>query len=185
MALMRKDDTDDASDLEVQFILRLPHESARILRALMHAGVSLKDRLSIDMYKDLRHVVFQLDNWVYYGKIYNLPTVIESLKTIDGKSFFKTADISQICVCTNEEFGSSEDELNINKSIANNNSENSRMKTNKKYNWPHGLTPPLKNVRKHRFRKTLPKEYVELSEIEREVRTLLRADNDAVSVRWE
>lgn len=81
---------------------------------------------------------------------------------------------------------SSEDELNINKSISNNNSEhNNRMKTNKKFNWPHGLTPPLKNVRKHRFRKTLPKEYVELSEIEREVRTLLRADNDAVSVRWE
>ena len=30
-------------------------------------------------------------------------------------------------------------------------------KIDKKYLWPHGYTPPLKNVRKRRFRKTLKK----------------------------
>lgn len=30
-------------------------------------------------------------------------------------------------------------------------------KVDKKYLWPHGYTPPLKNVRKRRFRKTLRK----------------------------
>lgn len=58
-------------------------------------------------------------------------------------------------------------------------------KVDKKFLWPHGLAPPMKNVRKRRFRKTLKKKYVEAPEIEKEVRRLLRVDNEAVSVRWE
>lgn len=46
-------------------------------------------------------------------------------------------------------------------------------KVDKKYLWPHGITPPLKNVRKRRFRKTLRKKYVEAPEIEKEVFLLL------------
>jgi len=42
-------------------------------------------------------------------------------------------------------------------------------KVDKKYLWPHGITPPLKNVRKRRFRKTLRKKYVEAPEIEKDV----------------
>jgi TATA-binding protein-associated factor Taf7 len=45
-------------------------------------------------------------------------------------------------------------------------------KVDKKYLWPHGITPPLKNVRKRRFRKTLRKKYVEAPEIEKEVQPL-------------
>ena len=39
-------------------------------------------------------------------------------------------------------------------------------KVDKKYLWPHGLGPPLKNCRKRRFRKTRKKKYVEAPEIE-------------------
>lgn len=46
-------------------------------------------------------------------------------------------------------------------------------KVDKKYLWPHGITPPLKNVRKRRFRKTLRKKYVEAPEIEKEVQLLI------------
>lgn len=58
-------------------------------------------------------------------------------------------------------------------------------KVDKKFLWPHGITPPTKNVRRKRFRKTLRKKYVEAPEIEKEVKRLLRVDNDAVNVRWE
>ena len=58
-------------------------------------------------------------------------------------------------------------------------------KVDKKFLMPHGIAPPMKNVRKRRFRKTLKKKYVEAPEIEKEVRRLLRVDNEAVSVRWE
>lgn len=55
----------------------------------------------------------------------------------------------------------------------------------KKFLWPHGITPPLKNVRKKRFRKTLKKKYVDFPEIEKEVKRLFRTDNEAIHVRYE
>lgn len=55
----------------------------------------------------------------------------------------------------------------------------------KKYLYPHGITKPLKNVRKKRFRKTLRKKYVDFPEIEKEVKRLLRSDNEAKHVRYE
>lgn len=58
-------------------------------------------------------------------------------------------------------------------------------KVDKKFLWPHGITPPTKNVRRRRFRKTLKKKYVEAPEIEKEVKRLLRVDNEAVNVKWE
>lgn len=58
-------------------------------------------------------------------------------------------------------------------------------KVEKKFLMPHGLTPPCKNVRKKRFRKTLKKKYVEAPEIEKEVKRLLRTDNEAVTTKWE
>lgn len=37
----------------------------------------------------LKHLTFQ---------VVDLPTIVESLKTIDNKSFYKTADICQVCL---------------------------------------------------------------------------------------
>lgn len=43
---------------------------------------------------------------VLFLQIVDIPTVVESLKTIDNKSFYKTADICQVCFiasfCNNE-----------------------------------------------------------------------------------
>lgn len=58
-------------------------------------------------------------------------------------------------------------------------------KVDKKYLYPHGVTPSMKNVRKRRFRKTLKKKNVEAPEIEKEVKRLLRVDNEAVMVKYE
>lgn len=55
----------------------------------------------------------------------------------------------------------------------------------KHHQWAHGITPPLKNVRKFRFRKTLKRKDAELQEIENELKRLLRADSEAVNVKWE
>lgn len=37
------------------------------------------------------------------------------------------------------------------------------------YLWPHGITPPLKNIRKQRFRKTLMKNNTDSADIDKEV----------------
>ncbi|MEQ2245250.1 transcription initiation factor TFIID subunit 7 [Ilyodon furcidens] len=53
----------------------------------------------------------------------------------------------------------------------------------KKFIWNHGITCPLKNTRKRRFRKTAKKKYIESPDVEKEVKRLLSTDADAVSVR--
>jgi TATA-binding protein-associated factor Taf7 len=41
---------------------------------------------------------FALNCYSYiFLQVVDLPTIVESLKTIDNKSFYKTADICQVC----------------------------------------------------------------------------------------
>lgn len=140
---------------------------------------NIKDRLSIQLDQDLRYGEVRLDDQLLYAKIVDLPTVMESYKTIDNKSFYKSADICQLLICKEEP----EDETE--KESPNKNKKKDPNKVDKKYLWPHGITPPCKNVRKRRFRKTLKKKNVETPEIEKEVKHLLRIDNEAVRVEYE
>lgn len=113
------------------------------------------------------------------AKVVDIPTIIESLKTIDNKSFYKTADICQMLICKED------DDQHTDEEMTQKTKKKDPNKVDKKFLWPHGVTPPTKNVRKRRFRKTLKKKYVEAPEIEKEVKRLLRVDNDAASVKWE
>lgn len=106
---------------------------------------------------------------------------LKGKKTIDNKTVYKTADICQMIICKeNKDFllSDEDDKTKVLKKKEPN-------KVDKKYLWPHGITPPLKNVRKRRFRKTLRKKYVEAPEIEKEVKYLLKSDSEALSVKWE
>jgi len=176
-------------ELENQFIMKLPQEPAVALREAIKSGASnLKERLFIQLEPDkisntqyLRRGHVQFDGWNFTCRLVDLPTIIESHKSIDSKTFYKTADISQMLICKEGEgdFNDDEEETSPLKKKKDPN------KVDKKYLYPHGLAPPLKNCRKRRFRKTLKKKYVEAPEIEKEVKRLLRVDNDAVSVKWE
>lgn len=148
----------------------------------MHESIqqgTIKDRLLVQLDQDLRYGEIRLDDQLLYAKIVDLPTVVESYKTIDNKSFYKSADICQILICKEEP----EDETE--KESPNKNKKKDPNKVDKKYLWPHGITPPCKNVRKRRFRKTLKKKNIETPEIEKEVKHLLRIDNEAVRVEFE
>lgn len=88
---------DGGADLETQFILRLPEEPAMTLREAIQSGApNLKERLSISLENDLRKGMVRLDERYLYAKVVDLPCVIESMKTIDKKSFYKTADVCQM-----------------------------------------------------------------------------------------
>lgn len=147
-----------------------------MLREAIQSGSTLKDRFTIRIENDMRHGEVRVDNWLLPGKIVDLPTIVESMKTIDSKGFYKTADICQMLLCK-EEDDQTTDEESPQKT-----KKKDPNKVDKKYLWPHGVTPPTKNVRKRRFRKTLKKKYVEAPEIEKEVKRLLKIDNDAVRV---
>lgn len=171
----------DEVELETQFIMRMPLEPAKLLREAIQTGANnLKDRLSIRLDNDLRYGEVRFDHWLLHAKVVDLPTIVESLKTIDNKNFYKTADLCQLMICKEEPDLPSAEEESPNK-----NKKKDPNKVDKKYLWPHGITPPCKNVRKRRFRKTLKKKFVEAPEIEKEVKRLLRVDNEAVNVKWE
>uniref|UniRef100_A0A336MW45 CSON008668 protein n=1 Tax=Culicoides sonorensis TaxID=179676 RepID=A0A336MW45_CULSO len=172
---------DDGVELENQFILRLPEEPAQSLREAVREGANnLKERLSIRLDNDVRYGEVRFDQWLMHAKVVDLPTVIESLKSVDLKNFYKTADICQMMICKMEP-----EEQPIEEESPSKNKKKDPNKVDKKFLHPHGVTPPLKNVRRRRFRKTLKKKYVEAPEIEKEVKRLLRVDNEAVSVKWE
>lgn len=175
-----KNRNEPQAELESQFILRLPPEPARVLKETLNNGLPLKDRLCIKLENDMRYGEVRFDHWLLHAKVVDLPTIVESLKTIDNKSFYKTADICQMLICKEEEDHTATDEESPVKQ-----KKKDPNKVDKKFLWPHGITPPAKNVRRRRFRKTLKKKYVEAPEIEKEVKRLLRVDNDAVNVKWE
>uniref|UniRef100_A0A8D2HH41 TATA-box binding protein associated factor 7 like n=1 Tax=Urocitellus parryii TaxID=9999 RepID=A0A8D2HH41_UROPR len=181
---MSKNQDEPPHELENQFILRLPQEHASTVRSLIHSGsVKMKDKLKIDLSPDRRHAVVEVEDVSLSAKLVDLPCVIGSLKTLDKKTFYKTADISQMLVCSADaDLHSSLEEpiTSTDVSITGNN----ERETEKKYIWKHGITPPLKNVRKKRFRKT-KKKYIDSPDVEKEVKRLLCSDAEAVSARWE
>lgn len=88
---------DGGVDLETQFILRMPEEPAIVLREAIQSGApNLKERLSISLENDLRKGMVRIDDRYLYAKVVDLPCIVESLKTIDKKSFYKTADVCQM-----------------------------------------------------------------------------------------
>uniref|UniRef100_A0A1E1X6R1 Putative transcription initiation factor tfii-d subunit n=1 Tax=Amblyomma aureolatum TaxID=187763 RepID=A0A1E1X6R1_9ACAR len=186
---IKKTKEEAPAELESQFVLRLPGQVAAALRAAVRSGVmNLKDRLTIQLEPDNRHGTVSFDRWSLSARVVDLPSIIESHKTLDRKTFYKTADVAQLMICKEEDAG--EDEEAKKAAAAADDEESLRRKErkdakDKKYQHPHGITPSLKNVRKRRFRKVLKKKYVDFPEIEKEVKRLFRMDNEAISIRYE
>ncbi|CAH8600373.1 unnamed protein product [Schistosoma curassoni] len=175
-------------DLEQQFILRMTDTvAAQNLAADIDAGIPFKENFTVEFKPDMRHTIVRYNGQVYQGQIMDLPCIIESLKTTDKKNFYKTANICQMMICTQG------DETGPLRGTAAylDNRPGSRNKTfdisheNREFQFLHGITPPLKNVLHRRFRKTRRKRFVDMPKIEKEVKQLLRADLQAVNVKWE
>jgi len=103
----------DEEDLafEEQFILRMPPgEDCDKLRKAVNSrevgndvwfkfkGASLSDCLCCNAHSpaDSRRAVFHIGNNLYSSKLVDLPCIMESQKTLDGKQMFKVADICQV-----------------------------------------------------------------------------------------
>ncbi|XP_062940775.1 transcription initiation factor TFIID subunit 7-like [Cynocephalus volans] len=154
---MNKSQEELPYELENQFILRLPPEHASAVRNIVHSRcVTMKDKLKIDLISDGRPARVEVGDVSLTAELVDLPCVIGSLKTVDKKIFYKTADISQMLVCTaNDDLQSSPEEPDT--STDPKEMEKNEKTREKNYAWKHGITPPLKNVRKKRFRKTVKK----------------------------
>jgi TATA-binding protein-associated factor Taf7 len=51
---------------------------------------------------DSRRAVFHIGHSTYSSKLVDLPCIIESQKTLDGKQMFKVADICQVTLNASE-----------------------------------------------------------------------------------
>ncbi|XP_023675653.1 transcription initiation factor TFIID subunit 7 [Paramormyrops kingsleyae] len=174
---------DDAPyELESQFVLRLPQEYASTVRRMAQSSsMNIKDRLTIELHADGRHGIVRVDRVPLACKLVDLPCILESLKTVDKKTFYKTADVCQMLVCTVD--GDLYPPLE--EPTGTTDPKSKKKDKDKKFVWNHGITCPLKNTRKRRFRKTAKKKYIESPDVEKEVKRLLSTDAEAVSVRWE
>lgn len=83
---------------EGQFILRLPEPAALLVKMALDNTTKnvLKDRLKIDMQAESRNAKVYVDSMEFSAKLVDLPCVVESLKTVDKKTFNKTGDICQV-----------------------------------------------------------------------------------------
>lgn len=102
------------------------------------------------------------------------------MKTIDNVNVFKVNNVSQMLLCTTEEPPKpSEIELSLKKPSTSTEeteieSHAAKQRLEKMYQYPHGILPPLKNVRKRRFRKAKKKKHMDAPEVDKEVKRLFR-----------
>jgi TATA-binding protein-associated factor Taf7 len=163
------------------------------------ATTSSSSSLFIKMDAETRRATVKYDNQILDARLVDLPCIIETLDTIDNVEFYKTGEISQMLVCKTKDdpwiSDNEEESPPPPPSTTTTTSDDTKKKKKKpltahekfvrKYQWPHGITPPLKNVRRKRFRKVAKKKYIDYAEIEKEVKQLFRADRDALDVEYQ
>lgn len=182
---------DDLGDeLESCTIIRFPENIADEIRAqLSYEEEELKKqfqndektkventmdtKLNIKWNQDKRHSVVKWGDTVLKGRLCDLPTIVEAYKTTDKKTFYKNSTISQMLVCAQ-----TEKEINPRNEVLG-------VKDDRRFQLLAGLSNPLKNVKKRRFRKVIRKRHCEAPEVEKELKRLLREDLDAHSVEYE
>ncbi|PKA51531.1 hypothetical protein AXF42_Ash002898 [Apostasia shenzhenica] len=118
--------------MEEQFILRVPPSVAERIERLLNENPSSSEDNSLDLSftDDGRTGTFAIGNESFPATLLDLPTVVESYKTYDDTVLIKTADVGQIIMVRDEGDPAPEG-----------------------VEYRHGLTPPMKDARKRRFRR--------------------------------
>ncbi|WCJ33261.1 Transcription initiation factor TFIID subunit 7 [Euphorbia peplus] len=118
--------------MEEQFILRVPPSVAERLDRLLSESAADSEEQSLDLSfnEDGRSGSFSIGNENFPASLLDLPCVVESYKTYDDCALVKTSDIGQMILV--REAGDSAPDV---------------------VEYRHGLTPPMRDARKRRFRR--------------------------------
>ncbi|KAJ0242390.1 Transcription initiation factor TFIID subunit 7 [Hirschfeldia incana] len=118
--------------MEEQFILRVPPSVSERIDRLLSEEASTSDEIPLDLCfsEDGRSGTFMIGNEEFPASLLDLPAVVESFKTYDDCALVKTADIGQM-IMVREQGDPAPNTVE----------------------YRHGLTPPMKDARKRRFRR--------------------------------
>ncbi|KAI9829603.1 MAG: hypothetical protein M1838_005882, partial [Thelocarpon superellum] len=160
--------------IEEEFILRMePGDDCDYLRKAIEekkmglpkrdggADVSMKF-----LNRDGRRAIVTIRQRHYAATMVDLPCVVEGMKSWDRRGWWKAADICQMLIVTGRV---DTEDMALTAPLP----PNIDPKT---FQYPHGLTPPMHNVRKNRFRKRVSNRTIEA--VEDEVERLLAADRE-------
>lgn len=165
------------------FILRmLPGDDCNYLRTAIENGTLGMPRsqggadISIrPLERHGRRAVVTIRGVKYAAAMVDLPCIIEGMKSWDKKSWIKSADICQMLLVLKRI--QSDDEAQTVPLPPDVN-----PKTNQ---YAHGITPPMRWVRKRRFARTKRTQVSDIEAVERKVNQLLQEDAAALHVKHE
>uniref|UniRef100_A0A914PJF6 TAFII55 protein conserved region domain-containing protein n=1 Tax=Panagrolaimus davidi TaxID=227884 RepID=A0A914PJF6_9BILA len=184
------------SDFEWHAILRIPESKIAMMDEIIENQASEEmdseteklpiepgeSVLAIKFEKNLRRGQLRINEDVVGFCVRDLPCIVETYKTHDNTDLYKVADVSQILVCNDTENPPLMDE----KEIENLNELASIRETRLKLSrFLHGLTPPMKNVTKRRFRKTKKTKFIDAPQIEQQLRGIFRRDMEANKIEFQ
>ena len=160
--------------IEEEFVLRmLPGEDCDYLRkAIEEKKIGLSKReggADVSMKflnREGRRAIVTIRGRHYAATMVDLPCVVDGMKSWDRRGWWKSADICQLLLVTGQ---IATEDMALTMPLP-------PQVDPKTYQYPHGLTPPMYNVRKNRFRKRVSNKTIEA--VEDEVERLLAADRD-------
>lgn len=118
--------------MDEQFILRVPPSVAERIERLLNENPSSSDDKSLDISfsEDGRTGTFVIGNDSFPASLLDLPCVVESYKTYDDSVLIKAADVGQMIMVQEPDIAAPDT-----------------------VEYKHGLTPPMRDARKRRFRR--------------------------------
>ncbi|KAJ5157680.1 uncharacterized protein N7482_008780 [Penicillium canariense] len=166
-------DTEIDPSIEEQFILRmLPGEDCDYLRQAIEERKFDKSEFSFKpLTRDGRRAIFKVRNQQYAACLVDLPCIIEGMKSWDRRGWYKSADICQMLLILGKV---SNDQEALEYPIP----PELEGADPKMLQYPHGLAPPLRWVRKRRFRDRVSSRTIE--QVERAVEDLVAQDEQSL-----
>ncbi|KAG5612814.1 hypothetical protein H5410_024095 [Solanum commersonii] len=116
--------------MDEQFILRVSPSVAERINRLLSENPSSEDKLDLSFFEDGKTGSFVIGGEHFPASLLNLPCIVESYKTYDDNVLIKSADIGQM-IMVREEGDPVPDVVE----------------------YRHGLTPPMRDARRRRFRR--------------------------------
>ena len=169
----------EASDIELdpsieeQFVLRMiPGDDCEYLRQVINERRFDKSEISFKpLTREGRRAIFRVRDKQYAATLVDLPCIVEATKSWDKRGWYKSADICQMLLVLglikNEKEAM---DYPLPKEVD--------VLDEKTFQYANGLTPPLKYVRKRRFRDRIHTRTIE--QVEREVADLIAKDETAI-----